>query len=89
MTDQPLTPEQIRARGQEWYQRHLRALVNTPENLGKQLIIDVQTGDYAVDTDGVAASRRLKERHPGAVLYGLRIGYDAVYALGGVLHRIE
>ena len=31
----------------------------------------------------------LLAKHPDAALFGMRIGYDAVYSLGGVLTRTE
>lgn len=84
----PVIPvEEIDRRGEELYEKRLRRLVETPENIGREIVIDVETGDYEIDTDGMAASRRLLARHPGAALYGARIGYDAVYTLGGVLER--
>ncbi len=82
----PVLPDaEIDRLGQELYDTRLRASLDTPENRGKQLVIDVETGAYEIGDDGLAASRRLLARHPGAALYGLRIGYNAVYALGGVL----
>ena len=44
-------------------------------------------GDYNIDDDGLAARLRLMAKHEDATLYGLRIGYDAVYALGSDLRR--
>jgi len=85
MSHARLTDEEIDRRGQELYEQQIRPLVETPENIGKQIVIDVETGDYEIDEDGLAASRRLLARHPGAALYGLRIGYNAVYTLGGML----
>jgi hypothetical protein len=82
-----LATEEIGRRGQALYDRDIRRLVETPANIGKQIVIDVESGDYEIDDDGLAASRRLMTRRPGAALYGLRIGYNAVYALGGVLRR--
>ncbi len=79
--------EEIGRRGQRLYEESIRAKVETEPNIGKQIVIDIETGDYDIDEDGLAASRRLLARHPGAALYGARIGYDAVYALGGVLTR--
>lgn len=76
---------EIDRRGEALYQKRLRSQVETPENLGRQIVIDVETGDYEIDADGLAASRRLLARHPGAALFGARIGYNAVYSLGGVL----
>ena len=71
--------------GQTLYDEELRHIVETPDNIGKQIVIDVETGDYEIDDDGLAASRRLLAKRPDAPLYGLRIGYNAVYTLGGVL----
>jgi len=75
--------------GQKLYEERIRSLVEKPENIGKQIVIDVETGDFEVDEDGLTASRRLLARHPGAALYGLRIGYNAVYSLGGVLRPTQ
>jgi hypothetical protein len=79
--------EEIGRRGQELYEKSIRPHVETEENIGKQIVIDIETGDYEIDDDGLAASRRLLAKHPGAALYGARIGYNAVYTLGGVLTR--
>ena len=75
------------ARGEDLYERQIRPRVETESNVGKQIVIDIETGDYEVDSDGIAASHRLLARHPGAALYGARIGYDAVYSIGGGLTR--
>ena len=85
MPSKRLTDEEIDQRGTDLYDRRIRPLVEKPEHIGKQVVIDVRSGDYEVDEDGLAASRRMLARHPEAVLYGLRIGYNAVYTLGGVL----
>src|SRR2546422_5411371 len=83
--------EEIGRRGQQLYEESIRAKVETEQNVGKQIVIDIETGEYEIDKDGLAAGYppevggRLLARHPGAALYGARIGYDAVYALGGVL----
>lgn len=80
---------EIDRRGEELYQERIRALVETPENLGREIVIDVETGDYEIDADGLSASLRLLARHPNAPLYGVRIGYNAVYTLGGVLEPTQ
>ena len=51
------------------------------------LIIDVDTGDYEMDDRGVEAALHLQAKRPDALLYGIRIGYDAVEAIGGALER--
>jgi hypothetical protein len=80
-----ISNEEIDRRGQDLYEKVIRDQVETAPNLGKQIVIDIETGAYEVDDDGLKASRRLLARHPDAALYGLRIGYDAVYTIGGVL----
>jgi hypothetical protein len=77
--------EEIDRRGWEIY-RKLLPQIETDENVGKIISIDVETGEYAIDDDTLSASGRLLARRPDAALFGMRIGYDAVYALGGV-HR--
>lgn len=75
-------------RAQELYER-LRPGIETPENIGKLIVMEVESGDYEIDDMGVETSRRLQNRHPDATLYALRIGYKAVEALGGILERTE
>lgn len=74
-----------RARG--WYAM-LRSRIETQENIGKLVSIDVETGAYAIgDDDSLTAPHSLREKNPNAHIYTLRIGYNSVYALGGVLER--
>lgn len=80
-----LSNEEIDRRGQELYDNKIRVQVETAENIGKQIVIDVETGAYEIDEDGLKASRRLMVKHPDAALYGLRIGFNAVYTIGGML----
>lgn len=40
-----ISSDEIVERGTEWYERNFRALVETPENIGKQMVIDVETGE--------------------------------------------
>ena len=85
MYEARLPVEEIDRLGQSLYDEKLRRVVETPDNIGKQIVIDVETGDYEIDEDGLAASRRILAKRPDAPLYGLRIGYNAVCTLGGVL----
>ena len=80
---------EIGQRGQEIYNHQLRPLVETQENIGKLIVIDVETGDYEIATEGLIAGRRLQQRHPDASMLCLRIGYEAVYSLGGDLVRTK
>ncbi len=80
--------EQIGRLGKELYARSIRAIVESDENTGKLVSIDVETGDFEIGEDrSLDSARRLLSKHPGAAIYTLRIGYNAMYALGGVLER--
>ena len=79
--------DEVSDRGEKLYQQKIRTEVETPDNIGEMVIIDVDTGEYAVDDTGLSATRYLHARRPNAELYGIRIGYKAAEALGGVLER--
>jgi hypothetical protein len=77
--------EEIAQRGKAIY-AGLREKVETKENIGKVILIDIETEEYAIDEipgNPVEAALSLHRKHPDAVLWGERIGFDAVYALGG------
>ena len=76
--------EEIARRGKELYADKIRPLVETEGNIGKACIIDIETGDYEIDADGLAADSRLFAKHPGAALWGERIGYKAYASFGYV-----
>lgn len=77
--------EEIAQRGKELYQQ-IRTNVEA-ENLGKIVSIDVQTGDYAIGNDLVETSLQLRTKHANAAIWAERIGFDAVFAVGGTLVR--
>lgn len=79
--------EEFARRAKRLYEDNIRAKVETPENIGKMVIIDVETGDYGVDENGLVAARRLHARHTNASLFGIRIGYRVADAIGGVMER--
>ena len=80
--------EEIVRRGEELYEDGIRAKVEQG-NTGKILVIDIETGDYEIDDDHLQATRRALAKHPGAPLYGMRIGYPALGKIGswGNLNR--
>lgn len=82
-----LSDDEIGRRGQELYESIIRERVETEANIGKIVSIDVETGEYAVADDPLSASASLRAKHPDAAIFGVRIGYDAVYAVGGSLTR--
>jgi hypothetical protein len=88
MSHPRLSNEEIARRGEEIYALSLRDRLEAG-NEGKILVIDVETGDYEIDADEIAASRRAMTKHPGHALYMMRIGYNAVHTLGGRLEPIK
>jgi hypothetical protein len=69
-------------RGQAWYEEHLREKLEAG-NRGKFLVLNVETGEYEIDADDLAASKRAKARFGDAPLFTVRVGYSAAYRLGG------
>jgi hypothetical protein len=68
--------EEIATRGREIYEKQLRAKLE-PDNIGKFLVIDIETGEYEMDADGEAASLRARNKKPDGARYGIRIGHRA------------
>ncbi|MGG6263339.1 hypothetical protein ACQ4M3_03170 [Leptolyngbya sp. AN03gr2] len=79
--------QEITQRGEEFYDKQLRSKVETAENIGKIISIDVESGDYEIDDDLLTTCRRLQERRKRPILWTERIGFNAVYAVGGTLTR--
>lgn len=79
--------DEIVQRGETLYEQNIREQVETEENIGKIISIDIETGEYAIDDDPIAAGLRVQAKHPDAAIYGKRIGYNAAFALGGTLTR--
>ena len=85
-----LSKEELARRGKALYEPSIREKVETDENIGKMIIINVETGEYIVgDETGIEAAKRLHAKQAEAPLYGIRIGYRTADAIGGVLERIK
>ena len=87
MSSQEANYEEIAQRGEALYEQMLRDSVEVETNIGKMISLDVETGEYEIGDDPLITGKRLLARLPDATLYGKRIGYNAVYALGGALVR--
>ena len=74
---------EVGQRGQELYEQKIRSHVETADNIGKIVVIDIETGDYEMDNDGLTANKRALAKHPEGAFYGVRVGYEAVESLGG------
>ena len=86
MSHPRFTSEEIARRGQALYEERLRAVVDARDR-GKFLVLDIETGEYELDVDELAALQRAKRKNPDAALYILRIGYPAAYRIGRTFER--
>jgi hypothetical protein len=83
-----LSREDVALRAQSLYESQIRAVVESPETVGKMVIIDIETGEYAIGENDLEAVRSLRQTNPTARLFGIRIGYDVAVSLGGVMERV-
>lgn len=77
------TPDQIVQRGEAIYNDRIRQLVE-PDHIGEVVVINVETGEYEMDADDVAASERASDRFGSAALYAMRVGEPGLYRFGGL-----
>jgi hypothetical protein len=84
-----LSREEVAQGAKHLYESVIREKVETEENIGKMVIIDIETGDYEIDKTGLQSSRNLSKKHPNARLFGIRIGYNVAISLGGVMERVH
>lgn len=73
---------EVGEKAQQLYESKIRPLVEST-NLGRYIVIDVNSGDYDIGDDYLAPTDNLLGRHPDAALYTLRIGYPTVGRIGG------
>lgn len=84
-----LSSEEVAKRADRLYESRIRQEVEIEENIGKMVIIDIETGNYRVDENGLRAADYLSEKHPNARLFGIKIGYNVAATFGGgVMERV-
>jgi hypothetical protein len=84
-----LSGEEVAKRAYQIYESGIRQKVETEENIGKMVIINVETGDYEVDETGLQAAQNLQAKSPYARLFGIHIGYSVAASFGGVMERVS
>lgn len=89
MSFSKFSDEEITQRGKELYDSQIRSQIETPENIGKIVSINIETGEYEIGDDLIVTSRRLREKQADALIWAERIGFNAVFAVGGTLVRTE
>jgi hypothetical protein len=72
--------EEFARRGEEIYDTQIRPQVEE-NNYGRIVAIDIETGAFELADDTVTASQQLLEKYPGAQIWRMRIGHEAVYSL--------
>lgn len=72
-TEEKLSNAEIGRRGDEIYDRVIRAQVE-PEKNRQIVVIDVDTEDWEVDPDEITAARRLEAKRPNACIWVMRVG---------------
>ncbi len=81
--------ESVESRGAQLYETKIREETRLVAK-GDFVVIDIYSEDYEVDSDDATATMRLLQRHPGAMTWAVRVGFDSPYHIrGGRLARIE
>jgi hypothetical protein len=73
---------EIAQRGQAFYEREIRGSLVASDH-GKYLVLDIETGEYEIDTDELVAVKRARAKCPNGAFYVLRVGHPAAMALLG------
>ena len=78
-----LSSEETARRGDEIYERDIRRQVEADHH-GEVVAIDVESGEWAIGENVIAATDRLWERHPTAIdIWCLRVGHRALHHIRG------
>ena len=75
------SPEEFARRGDEIYERDVAPRL-VAEDHGKIVAIDIETGDFEVDEDEIAAAHRLLDRHADAQIWFRQAGARYLHRIG-------
>lgn len=75
------SPEEFARRGDEIYERSVHPRL-VPEDQGKFVAIDIETGAFEVDKDEIVAANRLLDRHDDAQIWFRRVGARYLHRIG-------
>jgi hypothetical protein len=75
------TSDEIAERGETLYERNIRGALPASAQ-GNFLVLDIETGEYEMDLDELAAVKRARAKHLDGAFYVLRVGHSAAYRLG-------
>lgn len=77
---------EVARRGDELYESEIRPQLS-PNDEGMLCAIDVNTGTYVLDADELMAFHRLRDGHPDAQIWMVRVGSRYVHRFGGAGER--
>ncbi len=72
---------EIVERGQALYDRKVEQKLVDADR-GKMLVLDIETGEYELDRDEMAALMRARQKRPDAPFYVVRVGHPTAFRLG-------
>jgi hypothetical protein len=82
-----LTNAEVVAAGKTIYEKQIRQLVETPDNIGKMLTLDIETDEYSIGDNPAETILNLKQKDSLSKLFTLRIGYQTGVSFGGLNDR--
>jgi hypothetical protein len=74
--------DEFARRGDAIYEARVRPQLE-PADEGRFAAIDIESGEFEIDVDELAATDRLHARVPGAQVWMVRVGSPYVHRLGG------
>ncbi len=74
--------EEFAKRGDALYESAVKPNLK-PEDDGKIVALDIETGEYELDADELTAGKRLRARLPKAQTWMVRVGSRYVHRFGG------
>ncbi len=68
----------------------MRPQIETPENIGKLILFDLDSGDYEIAEDDLSfdATALVRQRHPSADVFCMRLGYMTASSFCGFMECI-
>lgn len=83
------TTEEVVSAGKTLYDKQIRQLVETPDNIGKMLTLNIETGEYSIGDNPAVTILKLKQKQPLSRLFTLKIGYHTGVSFGGLNDQTE
>ncbi|MDE2641061.1 MAG: hypothetical protein OXI03_10850 [Chloroflexota bacterium] len=75
------TADEVGRLGDAIYERDIRSQVEKTHH-GKIVAIDVDSGDYSIGENVIAATERLLAQDPNADIWCVKVGYRALRSFG-------